>query len=292
MLENVLGFIGLGVMGSSMAGHLLDAGYELHVYTRTMSKAAPLLERGAIAEESVADLASKCDVIFTIVGFPQDVEEVYLGGGGIIEHAKSGALLVDMTTSSPSLARVIYERAHEKGMAALDAPVTGGDKGAREASLTVLVGGDREDMERAMPYLEKMGKKIRYMGGAGAGQTAKLANQIAICGTMTGMCEAMIFAEANGLDAQNVIETIAGGAAGSWSLSNYSPRIFGGDFAPGFFVKHYIKDLKLASEAAADSCGDLPSLELTLGMYEELAADGHAEDGTQALYKLYKKRAK
>lgn len=287
MSKAVLGFIGTGVMGGSMAGHLLDAGYELHVYNRSKERAAKLVERGAIWEESPAEVAKKSDFIFSIVGYPKDVEEVYLGENGVVANAKQGAMLVEMTTSSPKLAQKIYEAAKAKGLGALDAPVTGGDRGAREATLSILVGGDKEDFEKTLPYFEIMGKNIKHMGKAGAGQYTKLVNQILITGTMTGMCEGLAFAKAQGLDQTAVFEAISGGAAGSWSFSNYTPRILKGDFEPGFYVKHYIKDMKLAWEAAKEIGMELPALDLTLKLYQELAEKGFADKGTQSLYKLY-----
>ena len=287
MSKAILGFIGTGVMGGSMAGHLLDAGYEVHVYNRTKARADKLVERGTIWEDSPADIAKKADFVFSIVGYPKDVEEVYLGENGIVANAKEGAVLVEMTTSSPKLAQKIYEAAKEKGLGALDAPVTGGDRGAREATLSILVGGDKEDFEKALPFFEIMGKNIKHMGKAGAGQYTKLVNQILITGTMTGMCEGLAFAKAQGLDQAAVIEAISGGAAGSWSFSNYGPRILKGDYEPGFFVKHYIKDMKLAREAAKEIGIELPALDLTLDLYEKLAGKGFEDKGTQALYKLY-----
>lgn len=287
MTGKVIGFIGTGVMGSSMAGHLLDAGYELHIYNRTKTRAEKLIERGAVWEETVADIAKKSDFIFSIVGYPQDVEEVYLGEKGVIANARPKTVIIEMTTSSPKLAQQIYNESKERGLGALDAPVTGGDKGAREATLSILVGGDKDDFERAKPLLEIMGKNIKHMGKAGAGQYTKLVNQIFITGTMTGMCEGLAFAKAHGLDLQQVMEAISNGAAGSWSLSNYAPRILNGDFEPGFFVKHYIKDMKLAHDAAAENGIQLPALDLTLELYEKLASEGYADKGTQSLYKLY-----
>jgi len=285
--KKVLGFIGTGVMGRSMAGHLIDAGHEVHVYNRTKSKADGLVARGAVWEPSPADIAAKCDVIFTIVGYPEDVEEIYLGDKGLIENAKDGALLADMTTSSPKLARRIWEAGKKRGLRVLDAPVTGGDKGARDATLTIFVGGNEEDFKAALPYFKIMGRTVVLMGKAGDGQNAKLANQIVIAGTMTGMCEALAFAHACGLDREKLIDAMAGGSANTWSLVNYGPRILRGDFAPGFFVKHYIKDMRLA-EAAADEMGlDLPALELTRQLYEEIAEGGLEDMGTQALYCLY-----
>lgn len=285
--KKILGFIGIGVMGHSMAGHLLDAGYEVHVYNRTKAKADALVARGAVWEDSHAEIARKCDVVFTIVGFPKDVEETYLGENGLVPNAKEGALLVDMTTSSPSLARKIYEAGKARGVGVLDAPVTGGDKGAREATLTIFVGGDKENFDAAKPYFDKMGRTVKLMGGAGAGQCAKLGNQIVIAGTMTGMCEALTFAKACGIDLGEFIEAVGGGSAATWSLANYGPRILAGDFEPGFFVKHYIKDMKLAEDAADKLKLDLPALTLTRELYEELADAGYDNKGTQALYCLY-----
>jgi len=285
--RNILGFIGTGVMGSSMAGHLLAGGNEVHVYNRTKSKAEKLIQAGAIWEDSPSELASKCSIIFTIVGYPKDVEDVYLGKNGIIESAMKGSLLVDMTTSSPKLAGRIWEEARSKGISVLDAPVTGGDKGAREAKLTILVGGEKKDFERALPYFRLMGTNIRHMGKAGCGQYTKLVNQITLAGTMTGMCEGLAFAKRCGLDQKEVLEAISGGAAGSWSLTNYGPRILNGDFDPGFFVKHYIKDMKLAEESANEIELDLPALSLTRELYEEISEGGLGEAGTQSLYCLY-----
>lgn len=285
--KKVLGFIGTGVMGSSMAGHLLAAGNEVHVYNRTKAKADALIAKGAIWEASPAEIAKKCDVVFTIVGFPKDVECVYLGEGGLVDCAKDGALLVDMTTSSPKLARKIWEAGKKRGLGILDAPVTGGDKGAREATLTIFVGGDKEDFETGLPYFQTMGKTVKHMGGAGDGQNSKLANQIVIAGTMTGMCEALAFAKSCGLDCGELIEAVSGGSGSTWSLANYGPRIMKGDFEPGFFIKHYIKDMKLAEETAVEMELDIPALSLTRELYEEIAEAGLENRGTQALYCLY-----
>ena len=285
--KKVLGFIGIGVMGHSMAGHLLEAGWEVHVYNRTKAKTDEIVAKGAIWEDSPAEIAKKCDVVFTMVGFPKDVEETYLGEKGLVANAKEGALLIDMTTSSPSLARKIYAAGKKRGLGVLDAPVTGGDRGAREATLTIFAGGDEADFKAAMPYFEKMGRTIKHMGGAGDGQNAKLGNQIVIAGTMTGMCEAMAFAKSCGLDLKEFIEAVGGGSAATWSLANYGPRILKGDFEPGFFVKHYIKDMKPAEEAADAMELDLPALTLTRELYEELAEGGFENKGTQSLYCLY-----
>lgn len=285
--KNILGFIGTGVMGSSMAEHLLTAGNEVHVFNRTKDKTKKLIEKGAVWENSPSEIAEKCNIVFTILGYPKDVEEVYLGKGGLIEKANEGALLIDMTTSSPKLARRIWGSGKKRGLGILDAPVTGGDRGAREATLTILVGGTEEDFRRALPYFEVMGKNIVHMGNSGNGQSTKLVNQITLAGTMTGMCEGLAFAKACGLDSQQVFNAISGGAAGSWSLSNYGPRILAGDFDPGFFVKHYIKDMKLAEEAADELELDIPALSLTRELYEEIAEGGLDNAGTQALYCLY-----
>ena len=286
--HTTVGFIGTGVMGRSMARHLMDGGYRMHVYTSTKEKAADLLEAGAQWEESVAALAAKCDVVFTIVGFPPDVEEVYLGEGGLLNTMKAGTYAVDMTTSRPDLAARIAREAAEKNIHALDAPVSGGDVGAREARLSIMVGGEKQTFEALLPLFELMGKNIVHQGGPGAGQHTKMCNQIAIAANMMGVCEALAYAGRAGLDPQTVLKSIESGAAGSWSLSNLAPRIINNDFAPGFYVKHFIKDMTIAVEAAEDMGLDVPGLKLARRLYERLAAEGGAEDGTQALYRLYK----
>jgi len=285
--KQILGFIGTGVMGAGMASHLLSAGHELHVYNRTKSKASALTASGALWEDSPALVAAKCDIVFTIIGFPKDVEEVYLGAEGLLANAKKGALLVDMTTSSPKLARKIWEEGKKRGIGVLDAPVTGGDKGAAEGTLTIMAGGEDEDFARAKPYFELMGKNICHMGAAGAGQCTKLVNQIALAGSMTGMCEGLGFAKAAGLNLERVFEAISTGGASSRSLINYTPRILNGDFEPGFFIKHYIKDMNLAAEEADELEVDLPGVELARELYCELADAGLEDKGTQALYLLY-----
>jgi 3-hydroxyisobutyrate dehydrogenase len=288
MNKPVIGFIGTGVMGCSMAGHLIDAGYELNVCNRTKEKCEPLTRKGAKLCASPAEAAAASGVVITIIGFPKDVEEVYLSRGGLVESARGGALLMDMTTSSPALAVKIYEAAKARGgVKACDAPVTGGDRGAREAKLSIMFGGDEEDFERALPILKIMGKNIARFGGAGSGQTAKLANQTVIAGTMLGVCEGLAYAKHAGIDPKELLSCIENGSAGSWSLSNYGPRILDGDFDPGFFVKHFVKDMKLVSESAKSLGMDLPGLETALARYEKLAELGGAENGTQGLYKLY-----
>ncbi|AST00115.1 MULTISPECIES: NAD(P)-dependent oxidoreductase [Geobacillus] len=282
-----IGFIGLGVMGKSMARHLLKAGYPLLVYTRTREKAEGLLQEGAVWKEMVADLARESDVVITMVGYPHDVEQVYFGEGGILENARPGTYVIDMTTSTPTLAKSIYEAAKQKGIHALDAPVSGGDIGAREGTLTIMVGGDEDVFLACKPILERMGANIILQGRAGAGQHTKMCNQIAIATNMIGVCEAMAYAKRAGLDPLRVLESIAKGAAGSWSLSNLAPRMLSGDFAPGFYVKHFIKDMKIALEEAERMNLPLPGLALAKQLYEELAQAGEENSGTQALYKRY-----
>jgi 3-hydroxyisobutyrate dehydrogenase len=280
-----LGFIGLGVMGGSMAGHLLAAGHELRLFTRTRAKAEALLARGALWAEAPAALAAGCEVVFTMVGFPRDVEDIYLGDAGLLAHLRPGGLLVDMTTSRPDLAVRIAAEAARRGGAALDAPVSGGDKGAREATLSIMVGGAREAFETALPLLRLMGREIVHQGPPGSGQHCKMSNQIAIAANMVGVCEALVYARAAGLDPARVLTSIAGGAAGSWSLSNLAPRMLAGDFAPGFYVKHFVKDLGIALTAAAAMRLDLPGLALAERLYRELRDLGEGDSGTQALYR-------
>jgi len=286
--DTTTGFIGTGVMGRSMAAHLLNAGYGLHVHSRTRTKAESLLADGAVWEETVGELAPRCNVIITIVGFPQDVEEVYLGDNGLIAQARPGTILIDMTTSRPDLAVQINNKAHDAGMQTLDAPVSGGDVGAREARLSIMVGGNREAFDRTLPILELMGANVVYQGPAGSGQHTKMCNQISIASGMMGVCEAMAYAERSGLDPQTVLKSIERGAAGSWSLSNLAPRMLAGNFAPGFYVKHFIKDMKIAIDSARAMQLDVPGLELAESLYEKLASQGGENDGTQALYKLYR----
>jgi 3-hydroxyisobutyrate dehydrogenase len=285
--KEVVGFIGAGVMGRSMAMHLLRAGFPLNVYNRTKSKTRELVEQGAQWHDSAGDVAAVSDVIITIVGFPEDVEEVYFGEHGILAHARFGSVVVDMTTSSPALARRISEGARAKDVQALDAPVSGGDTGARGGRLSIMVGGEPRAFERVKPIFELMGRNILLQGPAGAGQHAKMCNQVAIASGMLGVCEAMAYAGKSGLDPATVLQSIESGAAGSWSLSNLTPRMLKGDFVPGFYVKHFIKDMKIAVESAESMGLDLPGLALARKMYEKLAAAGCENDGTQALFKLY-----
>ena len=287
--KTVVGFAGLGVMGQSMAGHILDAGYDLLVYNRTKEKAKNLIERGAVWKDDPRSLAEGSDVVITMVGYPADVEQVYLGKGGLLEGARPGAVLIDMTTSSPGLAVKIAEAARAKGVDVLDAPVSGGDRGAREATLSIMAGGDEKVFNDMAPLFNIMGKGIVLQGGPGSGQHTKMSNQIAIASGMMGVCEAVVYAKKAGLDPDRVLSSISAGAAGSWSLSNLAPRMLKGDFAPGFFVKHLIKDMKIALEEARAMGMETPGLARTLELYEELAALGYENDGTQALYRLYDK---
>ena len=282
-----VGFIGLGIMGASMAGHLLRAGHPLHLYNRTRSRAEPLLAAGARWHDSPRAVAAAADVVITMVGTPDDVEAIYLGADGIVAKARAGALLIDMTTSSPALAEKVAAIAAARGLRALDAPVSGGDVGAREAKLSIMVGGDEEAFRRAQPILALMGTRIVRQGGPGAGQHTKLCNQIVIASTMLGVCEGLAYAQRSGLDAATVLESIGGGAAGSFLLNNLGPRILRGDFAPGFMIDHLVKDLRIAHGEGGRLALDLPGLALALRQYEALAEAGEGRSGTQALYKRY-----
>ncbi len=282
-----IGFIGVGVMGRSLVGHLLKAGYPVVVYTRSKAKADPALAAGAHWADSPAVLAPQCQLIFSMVGMPGDVEEVYLGPQGLLAKAPVGAVLVDLTTSTPSLAKRLALVAQARGIASLDAPVTGGDVGAQKATLSIMVGGDAAAFARAEPVLKLFGPTVVFHGPAGSGQHAKMCNQIMIACTMMGMCEALAYARGAGLDAQAMLQSTSGGGAASWSLQNLAPRILAGNFAPGFYVKHFCKDLAIALAAAREMGLDLPGLTLGERLYRELAAAGHADDGTQALWKLY-----
>ncbi|RYM01723.1 NAD(P)-dependent oxidoreductase [Sporolactobacillus sp. THM7-7] len=288
MEKTVIGFIGTGVMGRGMVRNLLQAGFTLHVYNRTKSKAEALLAEGAAWQDSPAKVAAVSDVTITMVGYPKDVESVYFDDG-ILEHAKKGAYVVDMTTSSPQLAAKISAAAKEKGLHALDAPVSGGDVGAEKGTLSIMVGGEPEDAEAMMPVFRAMGQKIVYQGKAGAGQHTKMANQIAIASNMIGVAEALAYAKYAGLDTDKVMESIETGAAGSWSLSHLGPRMLKGDFAPGFYVKHLIKDERIALESAQTMGLDTPGLALSKKIYESLADGGEENSGTQAIYKKYRK---
>lgn len=282
-----VGFIGIGVMGHSMAGHILEAGYPLFVYNRTKSKAESLLESGAVWCENPAQIAEKADIVLTIIGYPEDVESVYLGRKGLFQACRPGQVFVDLTTSKPSLAQQLAEEGMKRQVIVLDGPVSGGDLGAKAGRLTVMLGGDPEGLEIVRPVLETFSAHIFHHGPAGSGQHAKAANQIMIAGTMTGMTETLRYAKASGLALDLVIETLSGGAANNWSLANYGPRILKQDYSPGFFVKHFIKDLGIALEEAEGLGLELPGTDLAYQLYQELAADGGEDLGTQALIKLW-----
>ncbi|OUN36137.1 NAD(P)-dependent oxidoreductase [Lachnoclostridium sp. An76] len=282
-----IGFIGVGIMGRSMVRNLMKEGYEVHIYARTKAKVEDVISEGAVFHDSIAECVKDRDAVITIVGFPQDVEEVYFDSGNILDSASPGTYLIDMTTTSPMLAEKICEEGTKRGFHVLDAPVTGGDTGAKEGTLSILVGGERQDYEACHPLFEAMGTNINYEGKAGSGQHCKLANQIMIAGTLSGVCEALTYAKEKGLDPDTFMKSVATGAAGSRQLDLYGPKIIAGDYAPGFFMKHFIKDMKLALIEANKSGIDLGVLSQVLANCEELEAEGCGELGTQALMKFY-----
>lgn len=281
-----IGWIGTGVMGNAMCGHLLDAGHEVNLFNRTRAKAANLIERGANWHSTPKAVAGASEVVFSIVGYPRDVEQIALGPEGVLHSLRQGAVVVDMTTSSPELARTIYQAAEEKGAAALDAPVSGGDVGAREASLAIMVGGDQEAFDRVRPLFDIMGAHVALMGGAGAGQHTKMCNQILIAGTMIGVVESMLYAHRAGMDRDAVIDVIGRGAASSWAINHLGRRIAGGDFSPGFYVKHFVKDMGIALEESRRMKLSLPGLALVHQFYVAAMAEGDENLGTQALYRV------
>ena len=281
-----IGFVGLGIMGKSMARNLMKAGYELHIYARTKEKVEDIISEGAIFHNSVGECAAEVDAMVSIVGYPTDVEEVYFGENGILNSAKPGTYAIDMTTSSPKLAKKIYDAAKKKGIHALDAPVTGGDTGAKNGTLSVLVGGDKEDYEACHAIFEAIGTNINYEGGPGCGQHTKMANQIMIAGTLSGVCEAMSYAKAQGLNLRTLLDSVATGAAGSKQLDAFGVKIMNGDYAPGFFMKHFIKDMNLAVEEADAQGLDLKILKQVLANYRTLEAE-YGDLGTQTLIKFY-----
>jgi 3-hydroxyisobutyrate dehydrogenase len=278
-----IGWIGTGVMGASMCGHLLDAGASVTVYSRTRGRAQGLLERGARWADSPAEVAAASEVVFTMVGFPSDVRETVLGERGVLAAARPGGVLVDMTTSEPALAQEIALAARERELDSIDAPVSGGDVGAREARLSIMVGGEPAAVERVRPLLERMGQTIVHQGPAGAGQHTKMVNQTLIATGMIGVCEALLYAHRAGLEPERVLESVSGGAAGSWSLTNYAPRMLRGDFEPGFLVEHFIKDMEIALAEARRMNLALPGLARAHELYLALRAQGGGRDGTQAL---------
>lgn len=278
-----IGWIGTGVMGQSMCGHLLSKGFSATVYSRTKDKAGKLLDQGAQWAASPRDVAAQADVIFAIVGFPKDVREVFLGEHGALAGSKSGNILVDMTTSEPSLAVEIFEAARAKGVHAVDAPVSGGDIGAREARLSIMIGGDQAVVDALQPCWEAMGKTIVRQGGPGAGQHTKMVNQILISTMMIGVCEALLYGYKAGLDLETVLKSVSTGAAGSWSLSNLGPRIIANNFDPGFFVEHFVKDMGIALSESRRMGLSLPGLALAEQLYQSVKAQGWGRNGTHAL---------
>ncbi|MFD1472704.1 NAD(P)-dependent oxidoreductase [Companilactobacillus mishanensis] len=284
-----IGFIGTGVMGSGIINNLLKANYDVSVYTRTESKAEPLLNKGAAWFHSPKELTENTDIIFTMVGFPQDVKDVYLDETtGVFAALKSGQTIVDMTTSTPTLAKELGEKAEKIGVNCIDAPVSGGDVGARDGKLTIMVGGSKETYNQLQPIFEIIGQTTHYFGPYGSGQHAKMANQIMIAGTMTGLTEMFVYAKAAGLDLDSVLATLLGGGAQNWSLANYGPRILKGDYAPGFYSKHFLKDLRIALDESEKMGLDLPATKQAKALYEKLVDEKHlGDDGTQALVKLW-----
>lgn len=281
-----IGFIGLGIMGQSMAGHLLAAGHPLRVYNRSRAKAQALIERGAVWCDTPGDVAEGSDVVITIVGYPADVEQVWLGADGILAHARD-ALLIDMTTSSPALAQRLAQEAARRGCRALDAPVSGGDIGAREARLSIMAGGEADAFAQALPVLQRLGKTIVHTGGPGTGQHTKMCNQLVIASTIMGVCEGLAYARSAGLDLDVVMQCISGGAAGSVQLTVMGPKIIKGDIAPGFMIEHFLKDLSIALAEAERMGLQLPGAAQARRLYAQLVEQGHGRDGTQALSLLY-----
>ena len=282
-----IAFAGTGVMGQGMVANLLKAGHEVTVYTRTKAKADGLLALGAKWASSPAESAHGADIAISMVGYPNDVEEVWRGPQGFMSSAKPGCVLIDMTTSSPALARSLAVEAAAKGFGPLDAPVSGGDRGAREGTLTIMAGGAQQDFDFAQPVFAAMGKTIVLQGGPGTGQLCKLANQIGIASGMIAMAEALAFARATGLNLETTLRSISGGGASSWALLNLAPRVLKGDFAPGFYVKHFVKDIGLALDVCREQKVSLPGLELAAKLYAEVVAAGEGDAGTQALARLY-----
>jgi 3-hydroxyisobutyrate dehydrogenase len=283
-----VGFIGVGIMGKSMVRNLMKANFEVHIYARTKSKVEDVVSEGAILHESIGECAKGRDAVITIVGFPADVEEVYFEQGNILDSADVGTYLIDMTTTSPKLAQRIAEEGSNRGFHVLDAPVTGGDTGAKAGTLSILVGGGQEDFQACMPLFEAMGTNINRFGRAGAGQHCKLANQIMIAGSLSGVVEAFAYAEKQGLDLDLVMKALATGAAGSKQLDSFGPKIIADDYAPGFFLKHLVKDLRLAKGEAEAAGLDLDMLGTVLDDYEQLESEGYGNLGTQALMKRFR----
>jgi len=278
-----IGWIGTGVMGASMAAHLNDAGYQLTVFNRTRSKASVLLDAGAIWADTPAAVAKNSDVIFTIVGYPEDVESVVLGQQGVLGGCRSGCVMVDMTTSRPGLAIHIAEQAADQGVVSIDAPVSGGDVGAKNGTLSIMIGGDRETVQRLDPIWNTLGSQVVYQGPAGSGQHTKMVNQTLIASGMIGVCEGLLYAQKAGLDLTTVLQSVGSGAAGSWSLTNLAPRIIDNHFDPGFYVEHFIKDMGIAIDETDRMGLCLPGLSLARQLYNAVAAQGNGRLGTHSL---------
>jgi 3-hydroxyisobutyrate dehydrogenase len=279
-----LGWIGTGVMGLSMCGHLLDKGYAVAVHNRTRAKTQPLFDKGATWADSPRAVAAQSDIVFTMVGFPRDVREVHFGENGVLRGVKTGSVTIDMTTTEPSLSKEIYAAAKAKGVDAIDAPVSGGDVGARNATLSIMVGGDADAVGRVLPLFEILGKTVIHQGAAGAGQHAKMCNQIVIAGTMIGVCESLLYGHRAGLNLDTMLQSVRPGAAGCWTLDNLAPRILQRNFAPGFMVDHFVKDMEIALAEAARMNLALPGLKLVHELYRAVQAQGHSKSGTHALY--------
>ena len=284
-----IGWIGVGIMGKPMVRNLQKAGYTLHIYARNREKVADVIQEGAIFHDTIGDCAQGRDAVITMVGFPKDVEEVYFAPGNILDRADPGTYLIDMTTTSPTLAQRIYQEGAARRLRVLDAPVTGGDSGARAGTLSILVGGDQADFDACLPIFQAMGTNITYFGPAGCGQHAKMANQIMIAGALSGVCEALAYAKAEGLDGNTLLGAVSTGAAGSKQLDFQGKKILAGDFAPGFFMKHFVKDMRLAEEEAENAGLDLNVLQQALSNCQSLIDRGCGYLGTQALIKYYEK---
>lgn len=284
-----ISWIGVGIMGKAMVRNLMKAGYEVHIYARHPEKVADVISESAVPHGSIAECVKASEVVITMVGFPKDVEEVYFAPGNILDSAAKGMTLIDMTTTSPTLAQRIYQEGAARGLRVLDAPVTGGDSGARAGTLSILVGGDQADFDACLPIFQAMGTNITYFGPAGCGQHAKMANQIMIAGALSGVCEALTYAKAEGLDGNTLLGAVSTGAAGSKQLDFQGKKILAGDFAPGFFMKHFVKDMRLAEEEAENAGLDLNVLQQALSNCQSLIDRGCGDLGTQALIKFYEK---
>lgn len=289
---NKVGFIGVGLMGKSMVRNLMKAGFEVHIYARHPEKVRDVMDEGARFHETIAGCVADCQAVITIVGFPQDVEEVYFQPGNILDSATPSTYLIDMTTTSPTLAERLYAEGTARGCHVLDAPVTGGDIGAKNGTLSILVGGEQADYETCLPLFRAMGTNLNYQGKAGCGQHAKMANQIMIAGTLSGVCEALTYARAKGLDLETVLRSVSTGAAGSAQLDAFGPKILAGDYSPGFFLKHFVKDMKLAEAEAENSGLHLEILSKVLENYQALEDAGFGDLGTHALMKHYEQSIK